>query len=276
MNRRRFCFVSSFILFLVFGPVFLSAQGTQADYERAFGLREKLTNLVLNMPDRPSWIEKTSRFWYRKSVKEGSEFHVADAATLKKKIAFDHEKLASALASVLEEEVDPKKLPFSSIKFVDDEKSIEFDIEEWKYACDLAAYTCKKVGPAERRRRRGFTMWRRGPVPQAASEEAKDSPDGKMEAFIKNYNVYIRSKDKKEEYALSFDGSEGNYYVYASIAWSPDSKKLAAYRLRRGYHRVIHYVESSPDDQLQPKYHKMEYAKPGDALDVQQPVPDQR
>ena len=93
-----------------------------------------------------------------------------------------------------------------------------------------------------------------------------------MEAFIKNYNVYLRSKDKKEEYALSFDGSEGNYYTYASIAWSPDSKKLAAYRLRRGYHRVLQYVESSPGNQLQPKYHKMEYAKPGDALDVEQPV----
>ncbi|MDH5384464.1 MAG: S9 family peptidase [Candidatus Aminicenantes bacterium] len=273
MNRRCLCFGSIFILFLVFGPVFLSAQGTQADYERAFGLREKLTNLVLNMPDRPAWIDKTSRFWYRKSVKGGFEFNVVDAATLKKRIAFDHERLAVALASVLKDGVDPKKLPFMLIKFVDDEKSIEFEVGEWKYACDLTTYTCKKVGPAERRRRRGgFTMWERGPAPQAASVEAKASPDGKMEAFIKNYNVFIRSKDKKEEFALSFDGSEGNYYTYASITWSPDSKKLAAYRLQRGYHRVIQYVESSPDDQLQPKYHKMEYAKPGDALDIEQPV----
>jgi len=270
MNRRCLCFVSIFILFLVFGPVFLSAQGTQADYERAFGLRENLTNLVPNMPDRPAWIEKTSRFWYRKSVKGGFEFNVVDAATLKKKIAFDHEKLAAALALVLKDEVDSKKLPFRSIRFVDAEKSIEFEVGEWKYACNLTTYTCKKLGPAERRR--GFTMWERGPAPQAASEEAKASPDGKMEAFIKNYNVYIRSKDKKEESALSFDGSEGNYYTYASIIWSPDSKKLAAYRLRHGYHRVIQYIESSPDDQLQPKYHKMEYAKPGDALDVEQPV----
>ncbi len=272
MNRRYLYFVSIFILFL-FGPGFLSAQGTQADYELAFGLREKLTKLVLNMPDRSVWIDKTSRFWYRKSVEGEFKFNVVDAATLKKKTAFDHERLAAALASVLKDEVDPEKLPFRSIKFVDGEKSIEFDVGEWKYACDLTTYTCKKVGPAERRRRRrGFTMWQRGPVSQAASEETKASPDCKMEAFIKNYNVYIRPKDKKEESALSFDGSKGNYYTYASIAWSPDSKKLAAYHVRPGYHRVIQYVESSPDDQLQPKYHKMEYAKPGDALDVEQPV----
>jgi dipeptidyl aminopeptidase/acylaminoacyl peptidase len=236
-------------------------------------LREKLTNLVPNIPERPAWVEKTSRFWYRKSVQGGFEFNLVDAATLKKRVAFEHQRLAAALTPVLEEKVDPKKLPFMAIKFVNDEKSIEFDVGEWKYTCDLMTYSCKKAGPAERQRfRGGFTMWERGPAMQAASEEAKASPDGKMEAFIKNYNVYIRSKDKKEEAALSLDGSEGNYYTYASIAWSPDSKKLAAYRLRRGYHRVIRYVESSPADQLQPKYHQMEYAKPGDALDVEQPV----
>ncbi|MDH4198677.1 MAG: S9 family peptidase, partial [Candidatus Aminicenantes bacterium] len=90
--------------------------------------------------------------------------------------------------------------------------------------------------------------------------------------FIRNYNVWVRTKDKKEEFALSSDGSEGNYYTYESLAWSPDSKKLAAFRLLRGYHRRIHYVESSPADQLQPKHWEMEYAKPGDALDIDQPV----
>ena len=52
--------------------------------------------------------------------------------------------------------------------------------------------------------------------------------------------------------ALSTDGSEGNYYDGASIVWSPDSTKLAAYRVRPGYRRLVHYVSSSPEDQLQP------------------------
>jgi dipeptidyl aminopeptidase/acylaminoacyl peptidase len=34
----------------------------------------------------------------------------------------------------------------------------------------------------------------------------------------------------------------------------------------------VHYVESSPEDQVQPKYWERVYAKPGDVLDVQQPV----
>src|SRR5262249_2272796 len=71
---------------------------------------------------------------------------------------------------------------------------------------------------------------------------------------------------------LSFDGSEGNYFTLNSIAWSPDSQHLIAYRVRPGYKREVHYVESSPADQLQPKHSTREYAKPGDALDIAQPV----
>ncbi len=254
-------------------PVILLAQGRPVDYERAANLREKLQPLALNVVSESGWIGKTSRFWYRKSVKGGFEFNVVDASTATKTIAFDHEKLAAALAAVLEDKVDANNLPFRSIRFADDEQSVEFAVREWRYTCDLASYICKKVELAGRRRRgEGFTMWERGPAPQAASQEAKESPDSKWEAFIRNYNVCIRSKDKKEEFVLSRDGSEGNYYTYASIAWSPDSQRLAAYRLQRGYHRVIQYIESSPDDQLQPKYHSMEYAKPGDALDIEKPA----
>jgi dipeptidyl aminopeptidase/acylaminoacyl peptidase len=71
---------------------------------------------------------------------------------------------------------------------------------------------------------------------------------------------------------LSFDGSEGDAYQLMSIRWSPDSKKLVAYRRRPGYNRLVHYVLSSPADQLQPKDTSIFYRKPGDLLDGIQPV----
>jgi len=71
---------------------------------------------------------------------------------------------------------------------------------------------------------------------------------------------------------LSFDGSEGDAYQLGSIRWSPDSKKLVAYRRRPGYNRLVHYVLSSPADQLQPKDTSIFYRKPGDVLDTTQPV----
>ncbi len=42
--------------------------------------------------------------------------------------------------------------------------------------------------------------------------------------------------------------------------------------MRPGHKRMLQYVESSPADQVQPKYYSIEYAKPGDALAVPAPV----
>ena len=268
MKRRTWIILSVFALVLALGPALASAQGRLADYERAFSLREKFQNLAVNVVSQATWIEKTHRFWYRKTVKGGFEFLVMDADSLAKKPAFDHEKLAASLSSATGETYKAQGLPFRSITFTDDEKAIEFEIGAWKWKCDLTTYACSKVGPAERE------QWPPVWGAQFLAKEPRPSPDGKWEAFIKNYNIYVRPKDKtkKEELALSWDGSEGNAYVTRSISWSPDSKKLAASRVRPGYHRVIQYIESSPADQLQPKYSSLDYQKPGDALDIECPV----
>jgi dipeptidyl aminopeptidase/acylaminoacyl peptidase len=261
--------LASFVILLVvlLSPLSLSAQGRLADYERANGLREKFPSLALNVPGRVMWIEKTHRFWYRKTVKDGFGFEVIDADTLAKKPAFDHDKLATALNTAAGEKFKAAKLPFTMIRFVDGEKAIEFEAAEFRWTCDLATYAVTKLGPVEQRR-----PWPMDEEPE--SKEPKPSPDGKREAFIKNFNVWVRSKDKdkKDEVALSVDGSEGNAYTLNSIRWAPDSKKLAAYRVRPGYKRTLQYVESSPEDQLQPKAFTIVYAKPGDALDILQPV----
>ena len=96
--------------------------------------------------------------------------------------------------------------------------------------------------------------------------------DGKWEAFIQNFNVYLKPVGKGDAVALSVEGSEGNYYSLRSIAWSPDSKKLVAYHTRPGYDREVTYIESSPADQVQPKHTTIHYAKPGDPVDVAYPV----
>jgi len=116
------------------------------------------------------------------------------------------------------------------------------------------------------------------PVPASAGRmprwerktEAK-SPDGQWIAFIKNYNVCIRSAaNLKQEYQLSFDGSEGDFYA-SDFAWAPDSRKLATNKTRAGQLRPVYLIESSPADQLQPKLHTRNYLKPGDALAQKQP-----
>ncbi len=261
------------ILSLVFLTISVLGQGKLEDYQRAWSLREKYESLVYNLPEAPVWIEKTPRFWYRKTVKGGHEFILVDAEKLTKAPAFDHERLAAALNKETGEKFTAVTLPFRSIRFVEDGKFLEFEFHDSVWRCDLTSYELKKTGPARMRpgQRDGWQDLSGLPA-QAASAESKASPDRKWEAFIRNYNVWLRSAETREEFPLSYDGSEGNYYTYQSLLWSPDSKKLVAVRLRPGFRRLVHYVESSPADQLQPKYFSIGYTKPGDPLPVPQPV----
>ncbi len=118
---------------------------------------------------------------------------------------------------------------------------------------------------------------------QGATETAScASFDHKWEAIIENYNVFLRPVGGGDAKPLSFDGSEGNTYSLASVAWSPDSKRLVAYHTRPGYQRLITYIESSPADQVQPKTYTNQtlpnsafpgtYRKPGDAVDIAYPA----
>ena len=84
--------------------------------------------------------------------------------------------------------------------------------------------------------------------------------------------MFIRASGAKDWRPLSTDGGPGNYYDPRTFSWSPDSRKLAAYRVRPGFKREVHYVQSSPEDQIQPKDVSRLYNKPGDVLDLDQPV----
>ncbi|MCX6561221.1 MAG: DPP IV N-terminal domain-containing protein [Candidatus Aminicenantes bacterium] len=237
-------------------------------------MREKWQGLAVDLPERPSWIGTTHRFWYRKSVPGGFQFVLVDADKASKAPAFDPIRVAAELAGSLKKWIDPKKLPFTSIAFVDAEKAIQFEAEGFRWKFELESGVLSKLGPVEPRRPGGGGLGQGGPPAEAASASAKPSPDGQWEAFIRDYNVFVRAIDKakKMEFPLSYDGGEGNYYTYRSLVWSPDSKKIAAVRIKPGFHRFLTYIESSPVDQRQPKYSEFEYAKPGDVLDLDQPV----
>ncbi len=252
--------------FVALSTVPALAQGTIADYQRSLALRDRFADLAVDVAGAPTWIEGTSTFWYRKSVGGGSEFMLVDASAAEKAPAFDHARLAVVLSAALDDEYTAVTLPFGRIEFVDEMSAIEMPIDGTIWRCDLASYTCEST------ERQGGGRGGRGGGRGARNDEPRRSPDDRWEALINNYNVVVRETGSDELMRLSMDGSEGEAYELSSIVWSPDSSKLAAYRVKPGYRREIHYVESSPDDQLQPKHSTRLYAKPGDRLDQDIPV----
>ncbi|MGH7462607.1 MAG: DPP IV N-terminal domain-containing protein, partial [Longimicrobiales bacterium] len=263
--------LASAVLFAT--PVLVHAQGTAADYARSENLNRRLQGLVVNMAALPTWIGDTNRFWYRKSVDGGNEFVLVDAATAQKQPLFDHARLAAALSSKSGTQYAARTLPFSTIRFGDNESVIEFTIDSVNWRCGVRESFCENRGrvPAQQRYESQWAPLGLPPAPFRA-DTPRVSPDGKWQALIRNYNVAVRAVGDGAVIMLSTDGTEGNAYENGSIEWAPDSKKLAAFRVKPGHERLIHWVESSPDDQVQPKHYSRAYAKPGDELDVQRPV----
>jgi dipeptidyl aminopeptidase/acylaminoacyl peptidase len=260
-------------------PASAAAQGTLADYERADSFNARTRGMVVDVAEAPNWLADGHRFWYRKSVSGGSRFVLVDPSGPEKGPAFDHERLAASLGTIREEPVTAVTLPFSRFTFEDGGGAIGFTLSDSTWRCRLVDYECANVGAVTQRSRRGAgggsgVGYQAGPGQLWRGEEGEGvrSPDGEWEAFVLNFNVAVRRVGEEEVVVLSQDGSEGNRYTQRSMRWSPDSRKLAVYRVIPGYQREVHYVESSPEDQLQPKHSTLVYAKPGDVLDKEQPV----
>ncbi len=251
------------------GSLYLRAQSSdvKADYARALGFRARIDGKVYDSPDAPVWLAD-GRFWYRKTVKGGAAFVVVDPATAARRPLFDHQRLAAALSSAAHASYTATTLPFVTLTYRKDPEVIEFGAPRWR--CTLADYVCTHVAGLEsddaaaRGGRQG-----RGTPPRTSVT----SPDGRLEAHVTHFNVAVgRVGEPASAAAVTSDGREQDAYTMASLAWSPDSRKLAVYRRTPGYQRTLTLVESSPPDQLQPKVITRNYRKPGDEVDHDQPV----
>ena len=250
------------------------AQPSVDDYERAIGLRSSWSGLTENIAEPAQWIEGTHRFVYRKTVPGGFQFIVMDAESKQKQPAFDHDRVAAALSAASGNVFSGLHLPFTepfgSAEISDGGRVLTAEFGEASWKCSLTDYVCSQLPPHGGHQPRGFETVRDLKVP--ADNSPKKSPDGHWLAFVQNWNIALRASSGGDAILLSSDGSEGEFYDPESIVWSPDSTKLAAYRVRPGFRREVTRVVSSPPDQVQPKVALQFYPKPGDAVDIDRPV----
>ena len=298
LSALNFRIGSAVALVLISNSTMLQAQGTKADYERFDKIGGITGGKVFRTRVEANWLTGTKCFWYRNELGQGrKDFVFVDAAIGKRKAAFDHERLAKDLAKVTGKAFEAHKLPFDAIKYKKadgDEKgfleeAVYFQAVGKSWKINLKDHSLtedtprkgKKVsalrgipGPRQEASKLVFSQSPESGVEATLPHEKSADPelqfpqspkDEKLEAFIKDHNVWLRQGKGGEEVALTTDGEEGDGYQ-GNFQWSPDRKKLIGFRHKKAQERIVHFVESSPKDQLQPKLHSNRYLKPGDQI----------
>ena len=221
----------------------------------------------------PHWIQKTSRFWYRKSSPIGSEFILVDAERNTSAPAFDHARLAAALSHAGKQEYSASDLPFREFEFVEEDKAVRFAVENTEWTCSLMNYECKSK-----------------PAGHPHTDE-QVSPNGRWAAFVRDHNLFLRDVSTGTELQLTSDGVAGWDYATplpslrlmvdqgtqdvkqpAAVFWAPDSSKLVTYRIDSRNSGRFTSLQFVPPNQLRPKAYTYVYPLPGEVLAKAEPI----
>jgi len=225
--------------------------------------------LVLHDKVEPHWIAGTDRFWYRVTTERGSEFVYVDPARKLRRPAFDHARLAGALAQAADTAVVADSLPFQTLEWQEDGKvtRIQVGLRGKTWRCDLGLYRCDSVA-----------------TPKVDPNELK-SPDGTWALFLKDHNFWIRNTATDARRALTTDGTARNEYagnleanttwVTAQRAgfpappiaiWSPDSKRILAQKLDQRRVPESYLVQTVHAGGVRPKLWSFAFPFPGDSV----------
>ena len=204
---------------------FAQAKVTEADYARAEKmLSQNTAPLVDHAIAGVKWLNDGA-FVYVDNDANGARMMRMDAATGTAAPAFDHSRMAKALSAAIGKPVDAKRMDktISGVELAGER--YDFTVKGTHYLCDIAKPKCEAKKSVEGK---------------AGDGPGNVSPDGKREAFIRNWNLWVRDLATGKETQLTTDGVENFGYATnnagwvhddsAILVWSPDSSKIATFQ----------------------------------------------
>ncbi|MCL1635023.1 S9 family peptidase [Luteimonas sp. SX5] len=200
---------------------------TKDDYARAERKLAYNTAPLVDHAVDPNWLDN-GKLWYRDHDAKGDRFLQMDVATGNIAPAFDQAKLAKALGKATGKPVKAEKLPVTGYEIAADGR-YDISLRSGSYLCDLKG--------------RGTCVAKDG---KEKSGDAKNdgpgvrSPDKKREAFIRDWNLWVRdvaggketqlTRDGVKDYGYATDNAGWTHSDRAILVWSPDSKQIATFQ----------------------------------------------
>lgn len=208
-------------------------QGTAADYNRAYALRQWFSrDSVFHWARDVAWKDSAHVFHYQVSTRDGQRYVVYDVDRASSQTYTTLEDMEKALGMPPRQPLQPVygRRPQRHWMEVDEEKEV---------------------------------------IPVPSPDSTRVAYVEGYNVVVSSLNAGDNSAAPVRQ--LTQDGTIASYYSNR-IQWSPDGKYIFVCKRRPVEKRYAYYVESSPTDQLQPILHKQEYAKPGDELPQLLPV----
>ncbi len=241
---------------------------TQDDYKKAvsFMFNNYNNKTAFNLNTNVNWFEDNSGIWFIEYAKDTKTYKTVAFKNRKVKLLFDHQKLAEALSKISDAKVVANDLSFSNIEKTKN-SNLTFRSNGKNYSLNVKTYEIKQKEEDKDKTQNLF--------------ESK-SPDGKWIAYLKTYNLYIKSIEDKKEYQLTFDGKRG--YEYASwygwydkmegengkrpkrfyANWSKDSKWISTSVVDLRNAEKMYLLDWSIDSLYKPKLLSYYRGSPGD------------
>ena len=206
-------------------------QGTSSDYKRAGEMRRLTANKVFKARVQPQWSPDNNRFWYRNDLPGGGrEFILVDAAAGKKEPAFDHERLAAAMAKATGKTAQADRLPVETLAFRDTGLTAVLRGEGKKWECNLQTYELKEIA---------------GGGEQVSSIPAQEFPRPTRQTGPETTITFVNRTDKelklfwldeageRQDYGVVRPGEKRELHTFEGHVWlvtDADGKSLGTYR----------------------------------------------
>ncbi len=180
------------------------------------------------------WLDD-GRFWYRDASQNSISYILVDPVRGTRAAAFNQVKLAAALHAAFSAiKNDPALLALADLDFSDNDHVLTLTVAGAAYRCDLGSNpeSCKRLSSPD-------------DSPEKSGHPEKEppftlSPDKKLGAFIRNWNLWVRNMATSAETQLTTDGIKDYGYATdnagwqhsdaAILLWSPDSTKIATFQ----------------------------------------------
>jgi dipeptidyl aminopeptidase/acylaminoacyl peptidase len=226
-------------------------QLTAEDYARAERrLAAHTTPLVTGTAGPPTWTAD-GRFWYRSNTAEGARYFMVDPARGTREPLFDPARLTPALGTA-GGEIPAGQLPVV-LDLTEDGRRVTVVVRGGRFTCDLQAYTCTRAA--------------------ATPDDASLSPDGRMAAFIRDHNLWVKELASGRETQLTTDGTKDFGYATNNagwvhgddpvLTWSPDSRQIATFQHDGRGVGDMYLVSTNVG---QPRLEGWKYPLPGDSV----------